>query len=112
MVQEVRGTTPAGHQDEPDRGAADETPRPAPLRHVLSYLLLGGVFLVLVRIASLRLANFDTYFHLRFGHELLGDWSLRDPGSVNTFATQDWVPTQWLPQVVMAQTEDWVGLAG
>ena len=41
-----------------------------------------------------------------------GDWSLRDPGSVSTFATADWVPTQWLPQMVMAQTEDWFGLAG
>ena len=68
--------------------------------------------LVLVRIASLPLGNFDTYFHLRFGHELLGDWSLRDPGSVSSFSTQAWVPTQWLPQLVMAQTEDWFGLAG
>ena len=63
--------------------------------------------------AGQPLNNNDTYFHLRFGHEFLsGDWSLRDPGSVSSFATADWVPTQWLPQVVMAQTEDWFGLAG
>ena len=82
------------------------------IRTVLAYVLLGSVFAVLVRIASLPLTNSDTYFHLRFGHELLGPWSLRDPGSVSTFATQDWVPTQWLPQMVMAKTEDLVGLAG
>ena len=59
------------------------------------------------------LDNLDTYFHLRFGHEFLsGDWSLRHPGSVSSLATADWVPTQWLSEVVMAQTEDWFGLAG
>ena len=59
------------------------------------------------------LTNTDTYFHLRFGHEFLdGGWSLCDPGSVSSFGTNDWVPTQWLPQVVMAQIEDWFGLAG
>ena len=34
------------------------------------------------------------------------------PGSPTSFGTNDWVPTQWLPQVVMAQPEDWFGLAG
>ena len=59
------------------------------------------------------MSNTDTYFHLRFGHEFLhGNWSLRDPGSVTSFGTNEWVPTQWLPQVVMAQVEDWFGLAG
>ncbi len=67
----------------------------------------------LVRRAALPLDNLDTYFHLRFGHEFLsGDWSLRDPGSVSSLATADWVPTQWLSEVVMAQVEDWFGLAG
>lgn len=96
-----------------DRQDADASaPRPSPIRALLAFVLLGSVFGVLVRIASLPLVNNDTYFHLRFGHELLGPWSLRDPGSVSTFATQDWVPTQWLPQMVMARTEDLVGLAG
>ena len=31
---------------------------------------------------------------------------------MTTFGTNEWVPTQWLPQVVMAQMEDWFGLAG
>ena len=29
-----------------------------------------------------------------------------------TFATAHWVPTQWLPEIVMAKVEDWFGLAG
>jgi hypothetical protein len=74
---------------------------------------MAGVYVAMVRLGSFPLGNFDTYFHLRFGHEFLtGAWSLRHPGSVSTFATQDWVPTQWLPQVVMAQTEEWFGLPG
>ena len=31
---------------------------------------------------------------------------------MTSFGTNDWVPTQWLPQIVMAQLEDWFGLPG
>ena len=76
-------------------------------------VIVVGVFALLTNHAKDPLSNTDTYFHLRFGHEFLtGNWSLTDPGSVTTFGTNDWVPTQWLPQVVMAQVEDWFGLAG
>ena len=79
----------------------------------LAYVGLLAVYGVLAVETAAPLHNHDTYFHLRFGHEFLtGHWSLRDPGSVTTFATADWVPTQWLPEVVMAQTEEWFGLAG
>jgi hypothetical protein len=75
--------------------------------------LLTGLLVVVVRTVAAPLTNMDTYFHLRFGHEFLhGHWSLWHPGSVNTFATAHWLPTQWLPEVVMAQVEDWFGLAG
>lgn len=93
-----------------------EAPTPvrlSPARRVLPVLLMAGVYVVLTRLASYPLTNYDTYFHLRFGHEFLsGAWSLGDPGSVTRFATADWVPTQWLPQVVMAQAEKWFGLPG
>ncbi len=76
-------------------------------------VIVIGMFAVLTNHAKDPLTNTDTYFHLRFGHEFLhGHWSLWDPGSVTTYGTNDWVPTQWLPQVVMAQFEDWFGLAG
>ena len=82
-------------------------------RPLVAYVAMAVVFGALVRRAAPQLDNLDTYFHLRFGHEFLsGDWSLRDPGSVSSLATADWVPTQWLSEVVMAQTEDWFGLAG
>ena len=99
----------------------EPAPRPADsgpsvlnlIRFVIPTIIVVGVFALLTNHAKDPLSNTDTYFHLRFGHEFLtGNWSLTDPGSVTTFGTAEWVPTQWLPQVVMAQMEDWFGLAG
>ena len=75
-------------------------------------LVLVVVLTSLVVNCAQPLTNTDTYFHLRFGQEFLDGWSLRHPGSVSTFATRPWVPTQWLPEIVMARTEQWFGLAG
>jgi hypothetical protein len=81
-------------------------------RSALPWLVLAGILVSLVANTARPLTNTDTYFHLRFGHEFLHGWSLRHPGSVSTFATADWVPTQWLSEIVMAKTEDWFGIAG
>ena len=80
---------------------------------VAPFVVVLTTMALLAQRASRPLGNADTYFHLRFGREFLdGDWSLRHPGSVTTFGTNDWTPTQWLPQVVMAQLEEWFGLPG
>lgn len=79
---------------------------------MLPLCLILATFAVIVRRASQPLDNFDTYFHLRFGEEFLHGWSLRHPGSVSTLATNDWVPTQWLSQMVMALFDERFGLAG
>ena len=71
-------------------------------------VLLGA----LVRAQSRPPLGADGYFHLRMGHELLGGWSIRDPGHLGPFDTADWVPTQWLAQIGMAAIEDRAGLAG
>ncbi len=81
-------------------------------RVVLAGLVVVGILVSLFANCARTLTNTDTYFHLRFGQEFLDGWSLRHPGSVSTFATRDWVPTQWLSEIVMARTEDWFGLAG
>src|SRR4249919_399251 len=90
---------------------ADTRVRHARVRTWLAALVVLGTLVTLVANCARTLTNTDTYFHLRFGQELLGGWSLRHPGSVSTFATRDWVPTQWLSEIVMAKTEDWFGLA-
>jgi hypothetical protein len=48
--------------------------------------------IVVVRVAYAPLTITDTYFHVRFGSEFLDGGSPPDPGSVNTFATADYVP--------------------
>ncbi|MGA8247451.1 MAG: hypothetical protein WB797_11140, partial [Nocardioides sp.] len=82
------------------------------LQRVLPALMFAALLVVFVRLSAVPLDNTDTYFHLRFGEEFLHHWSLRHPGSVSTFATAHWVPTQWLPEIVMAKFGDWFGLAG
>ncbi len=91
---------------------ADAPVRFARTRTVLAGLVVLGTLASLVANCARTLTNTDTYFHLRFGQEFLAGWSLRHPGSVSTFATRHWVPTQWLSEIVMAKTEDWFGLAG
>jgi hypothetical protein len=81
-------------------------------RTAFPWLVLAGILVSLLVNTARPLTNTDTYFHLRFGHEFLHGWSPRHPGSVSTFATADWVPTQWLSEIAMARTEDWFGLAG
>src|SRR4051794_4305222 len=81
-------------------------------RTLVPPLVLVGTLGTLVVNCARPLTNTDTYFHLRFGEEFLNGWSLRHPGSVSTFATRDWVPTQWLSEIAMTRTEQWFGLAG
>lgn len=94
-------------------GGSRASPVTVLVRRVVPIILVLAVFAVLAWQASKPLSNPDTFFHLRFGHEFLsGSWSLSNPGSPTTLGTADWVPTQWLPQVVMAWLENHVGLAG
>jgi len=81
-------------------------------RTVVPVAMVLATLVAMVRVAAAPLSNPDTYFHLRFGSEFLHHWSLRHPGHVTTWATADWVPTQWLPQELMARLEESFGLAG
>src|SRR3954464_700576 len=81
-------------------------------RPAFPWLVLAGILVSLLVNTAKPLTNTDTYFHLRFGHEFLHGWSLRHPGSVSTFATNDWVPTPWLSECAMAKRGDGPGLAG
>jgi hypothetical protein len=103
----------------PDQALFAEDSRPqrsasslAWMRPVVAGGIFAGVLAIVIRGVAAPLSNDDTYFHLRFGSEFLHHWSLRHPGSVSTFATADWLPTQWLSEAVMARTEEWLGLAG
>jgi len=82
------------------------------IRRVLPVAAVAILLGALVRAQSRPPLAADGYFHLRMGHELLGGWSIRDPGHLSPFDSADWLPTQWLAQVGMATVEDRAGLAG
>lgn len=56
--------------------------------------------------------NMDVWMHLRIGREFLSGWAPWDPGSLSVHATNDWLSTQWLSQVALAQVDQWWGRAG
>lgn len=67
---------------------------------------------IIVFKVSAPLGNADTWFHLRFGAEFWNQWSLNDPGSVSTFGTKHWLPTQWLGEMLMYAFDHAFGLPG
>lgn len=82
------------------------------VRRILPVAVIAILLGALVRGQAKPALGSDGYFHLRMGHELLGGWSIRNPGHLSPFDTADWLPTQWLAQIGMASVEDRAGLAG
>jgi hypothetical protein len=111
-----------GHETSREAVAAGEPTSPPPTPSVtlvgrmvetwLPMALVAGLFIALARYIATPLGMADTYFHLRFGHEFLTDWTPTHPGFVTTFASREWLPTQWGSEIVMAKFEDWFGIAG
>jgi hypothetical protein len=54
----------------------------------------------------------DTWWHLRLGDELWQKWNFTDPAPWTRFATNHWVTTQWLPEVIAGRFEHLFGLSG
>ena len=76
-------------------------------------LVVFALFLLTVAVVFIRpIGDSDTWWHLRLGQELAQTWALADPPAWTRFATQPWVATQWLPEVVAARWTTWFGLAG
>lgn len=67
---------------------------------------------VAASVAKRPFRAFDTYFHLRFGAEFRGDWSVSDPGQPSVASTNDWLPTQWLPQIGLSLVAERLGTTG
>jgi hypothetical protein len=109
-------TLSIGTQPEPDTRDTPLAPSantlPTHLVGVLSMLTLLMLMIWLTRRAARPLHNPDTWFHLRIGREFWGDWSITDPGSLSSFATASWVPTQWSTQMLAAAMESRFGLPG
>ena len=82
------------------------------IRRILPFVALAAILGFVLRAQGVPVAEADTYFHLRLGHEFLGPWSIRHPGHLGTYDSADWIPTQWLSQIAMAALEDRFDLLG
>lgn len=81
------------------------------VRRVVPVAILGTLLVLVIRVQDRPDVGADAWFHLRFGREFLDTWSIADPGHLGRFDTENWIPTQWLPQVTMAAVESWGGVA-
>jgi hypothetical protein len=82
------------------------------VRRALPLVGLGVLLGLIVQTQHAPQASADAWFHLRFGHEFLTNWTVRDPGHLGMYDTAEWLPTQWLPQMGMAWTQEQFGIAG
>ncbi len=75
----------------------------------LVVVLMGGM----IRRAAQPISDPDSWWHLRVG-ELFwnGTFTLWETGPLSSFATEPWVPRDWLPQLVASKIEQWAGLPG
>lgn len=89
--------------------AAGRFPLLAAVWPPLAGLLVAAL---LAALASRPFRAFDTYFHLRFGEEFRNGWSLAHPGQLSSASSNDWVPTQWLPQIALSWVSDSAGDTG
>lgn len=65
------------------------------------------------RAAAEPISDPDAWWHLRVGHQFWsGQWSLWNTGPLSSFATEEWTPRDWIPQMVASAFEDRFGLPG
>lgn len=97
-------------------------PQPARVgqrRRTTSELILGAAVIALfvgsftmVLIAAQPLGDPDTWWHLVMGHAFLDGASIRHPGPMSPFGTEDWTSRDWLVQMAIAVLDDAFGLPG
>lgn len=81
------------------------------IRRVLPLGCLALVLAFIARGQFMPHVAADTWFHLRIGREFVDGWSISAPGNLGVYDSADWIPTQWLSQMGMAQLESLGGIA-
>lgn len=107
-------SSPSGHRKDDGTGPRNPVPERAPS---LPWWLPTGLVSLLVALLARRsvgpISDYDTFWHLRLGEEIVRTRSLTAPTtSWSEFSDQPWVPTQWLTEVVAATAHRWFGLPG
>ena len=95
------------------RGLADNhvPARPVVLRW-MPFLLVLGLMGMAARQGFRPIGDPDTWWHLRLGDDIWRTWNFTNPAPWTRFATQHWVTTQWMPEVVASRFEHLFGLPG
>jgi hypothetical protein len=76
----------------------------------MPYVLLGLSVAWTAARAAAPLHDPDAWFHLTLGEYFLDQRTLATPEQWSTFATSEWVPTQPLPEIVVALLQRGLGL--
>ena len=109
----MTGTTTS----EPRRLTPDSAHKKVPTRPLvprwMPFLLVLGLMGLAARQGFRPIGDPDTWWHLRLGDDIWHNWNrITDPAPWTRFATQHWVSTQWLPEVVVGRVEHLFGLPG
>lgn len=100
------------HSDRPARAEASERAMPAVPRW-MPFLLVLGLLGMAARQGFRRIGDPDSWWHLRLGNDVWHNWTnIADPPGWTPFATQHWLATEWLPEVVAGRAEHIFGLPG
>lgn len=82
-------------------------------RWILPTVLLALFMGSAARQTTRPISDFDTFWHVRLGEDILQSRSLTAPTtSWSQLSDQDWVPTQWLTELAMAAMHRTGGLPG
>ncbi|WP_133241207.1 hypothetical protein [Nocardioides gansuensis] len=80
---------------------------------LLPTMVLGFFIASLARQAAKPISDFDTFWHIRLGDDILASRSVHAPtASWSALSDRPWVPTQWLTEVVVAGVHEVAGLPG
>ena len=92
--------------------AGPHTPARRVTSRLMPFLLVLGLLGLAARHGFRPIGDPDTWWHLRLGDDIWRTWSFTDPAPWTRFATEDWVTTQWLPELVASRVEHLFGLPG
>src|SRR5450759_3304804 len=95
----------------PEGAHKHSTTRPLAPRWMPFLLVLGFIGLA-ARQGFRPIGDPDTWWHLRLGDDSWRTWNCTNPAPWTRFATEHWVTTQWLPEVVASRIEHLFGLPG
>ena len=78
--------------------------------HLLALTFLAVVPLILLRLTLHGVADPDTFWHIRAGQYLWGNWKFTSPDPWSPFSSRNWILHEWLPELALAAAASVGGL--